>query len=77
MKKNTTDHYEGIGGLLEHVEILKDNILSIKAPEEFNIKTKEDAEQTIAEIKKLQEQVVRYQHTARILRESLEREMFI
>lgn len=77
MKNNTSDYFEGVDGLLEHVEILRDNILSIQAPENFNISTEENAEETIFQIKQLQEQIVKYQRTARALRESLEREIFL
>jgi hypothetical protein len=77
MKKRTFDHHEGVSGLLDHIEILKDNILSIKAPTNFSIATKEDAAQTIHEIKRLQEKVIQYQNTARVLRESLEKEYCI
>ncbi len=75
MNKKMTDYNEGVIGLLEHVEILKDNILSITSPINYNITTKDDAEIAIKEIKKLQEKICSYQNTARALRISLEREM--
>lgn len=75
MNKKMTDYNEGVIGLLEHVEILKDNILSITSPINYNITTKDDAEIAIKEIKKLQERICSYQNTARALRISLEREM--
>jgi CRP-like cAMP-binding protein len=76
MRKNDTwDRDQGISGLLEHVEILKDNIRAIKAPETSHIRTKSDAEQTVIEIQALQEKVEGYQKTARILREVLERQL--
>jgi hypothetical protein len=74
-KKDTCDRDQGISGLLEHVEILKDNIRAIKAPDTFHIKTKSDAAQTIIEIQALQEKVAGYQKTAKILREVLERQL--
>lgn len=64
---------QGIQGLLDHVEILRDNISSLEIDYFPTISTKEGAHIALKQIREAQEKIISYQQTAKALKTLLSR----
>jgi hypothetical protein len=64
---------QGIQGLLDHVEILRENICSLELDYFPTISTKEGAHIALKRIREAQEKINTYQQTARALKTLLAR----